>query len=367
MSKKIWLVLILAVFGVNACTAFSSAEEKTDNELFVITPIPHIPLSPLPDEFPKIDRYPPTGLASFQQETLEIEIGKNPGLGIRSLHAKGITGRGVGIAIIDQTLLVDHQEYVDQLQLYEETEDIKGDWSNAQMHGPAVASLAVGKTVGVAPETDLYYIGSAMCNEPNNQRNYLCYAKGVYRIIEINEQLPEDRKIRALSMSIGFREEDKGYAQIMEAIEEARAAGLFVISANDVSVPGTQFIGLSRDPLGNPDDFPSYGPGPWAEYFYDGNFPAGFLMVPMGNRTAASQGGADRYTYYRDGGISWAIPYIAGMYALVVQVDPSITPDEFWELAMETGEMIELEHEGEMFLLGPILNPSALIEALQSE
>ena len=28
------------------------------------------------------------------------------------------------------------------------------------MHGPAVASIAVGKTVGVAPEADLYYISS---------------------------------------------------------------------------------------------------------------------------------------------------------------------------------------------------------------
>ena len=31
---------------------------------------------------------------------------------------------------------------------------------DAQMHGPAVSSIAVGKTVGVAPEADLYYIGS---------------------------------------------------------------------------------------------------------------------------------------------------------------------------------------------------------------
>jgi hypothetical protein len=33
-----------------------------------------------------------------------MELGKNPGLGIRKLHTQGITGRGIGIAIIDQTL-----------------------------------------------------------------------------------------------------------------------------------------------------------------------------------------------------------------------------------------------------------------------
>ena len=87
-----------------------------------------------------------------------LELGKNPGLGVRGLHLRGITGRGVGLAIIDQPLLVDHQEYKDRLRLYEEIH-VKPD-ADASMHGPAVASIAVGKTIGVAPEADLYYIGS---------------------------------------------------------------------------------------------------------------------------------------------------------------------------------------------------------------
>jgi hypothetical protein len=57
-----------------------------------------------------------------------LEQGKSPGLGIHNLHARGITGEGVGVAIIDQTLLVDHQEYTSQLRLYEETDDIAGGW-----------------------------------------------------------------------------------------------------------------------------------------------------------------------------------------------------------------------------------------------
>ena len=51
-----------------------------------------------------------------------MEVGKNPGLGVRSLHKEGITGRGVRIAILDQPLLVDHQEYADRLRLYEEVD-----------------------------------------------------------------------------------------------------------------------------------------------------------------------------------------------------------------------------------------------------
>ena len=48
-----------------------------------------------------------------------IEMNKNPGMGIRELHKEGITGSGVGIAIIDQGLLVDHEEYKDNLVYYE--------------------------------------------------------------------------------------------------------------------------------------------------------------------------------------------------------------------------------------------------------
>ena len=60
------------------------------------------------------------------------------------------------MAILDQPLLVDHQKYAERLSLHEAV-NIRKD-RRAQMHGPAVASIAVGKTVSVAPEADLYYI-----------------------------------------------------------------------------------------------------------------------------------------------------------------------------------------------------------------
>src|SRR5574344_1410727 len=50
----------------------------------------------------------------FDQLKKIKELGMDPGLEIRSLHAKGLTGEGLGIAIIDQTL-GDHQEYHDAL------------------------------------------------------------------------------------------------------------------------------------------------------------------------------------------------------------------------------------------------------------
>jgi hypothetical protein len=47
--------------------------------------------------WPTADRMP----EGFDHERI-MELGKNPGLGVRKVHERGITGRGIGIAIIDQ-------------------------------------------------------------------------------------------------------------------------------------------------------------------------------------------------------------------------------------------------------------------------
>ncbi len=52
--------------------------------------------------------------------TRVMDIGKNPGLGVRQLHAQRITGREIGIGIVDNPLLTDHAEYRERLQWYEE-------------------------------------------------------------------------------------------------------------------------------------------------------------------------------------------------------------------------------------------------------
>ena len=90
-----------------------------------------------------------------------LKNGKNPGLGIKKLHKKGITGKGVSAAIIDQNLLTTHQEYAKQLVWYEENEW----WHNlggSSMHAPAVASILAGKTTGVAPQVRLFLFAPAM-------------------------------------------------------------------------------------------------------------------------------------------------------------------------------------------------------------
>jgi len=85
--------------------------------------------------------------------------------------------------------MVDHREYTNQLRVYEEGEDVTSDWLNPTLHGAAVASIAVGNTVGVAPEADLYFIAMGDCGGAASIQNFdfTCLAKDVLRIISINK------------------------------------------------------------------------------------------------------------------------------------------------------------------------------------
>ncbi len=309
--------------------------------------------------WPSVERMP----AEYSPQQV-LEANKNPGLGMRALHQKGITGRGVSIAIVDMPLLTDHQEIRSQLRWYEEIN--VGSSEPAQMHGAAVASIAVGRTVGVAPEANLYYIGIGD-NLKTPIFYYHLWAQGIRRILEINEHLADKEKIRVISISLGWMPGGAGYQDVTKAVKEAEAQGVFVVYTSMEDVSGYKFHGLERLPGSDPDDFNSFGPASWWDpgLFQNGGFDDR-LLVLMNSRTTASPTGVDDFVFYREGGLSWTVPYIAGTYALAAQVDPAITPERFWEAALKTGHMFEYQIEGQMFRFGKILDPGALMDYLRA-
>ena len=273
----------------------------------------------------------------FDPELL-IEKGKNPGLGIHSLHSKGIDGRGVGMAIIDQPLLTGHQEYASALVEY----DAKGiEEVPVQMHGPPVASIAVGKKVGVAPGAELTYFAVAMWKRDNE-----CYIQSMKKIFLMNETLPEDRKIRVVSISNGMFPQYAHYDEWQEVLLKADSLGIVVITCQmNLLKYGTATATLG----GNPDDPANYTRGKYSSNDDE-------LLVPTGNTTVASHLGIDDYTFYRQGGMSWAAPYIAGVVALGYQVNPDIKPATIVRLLKDTATRTDA---------GPIINPVAFVEEVE--
>ncbi|MFA9375499.1 MAG: hypothetical protein ACERKZ_01980 [Lachnotalea sp.] len=311
--------------------------------------------------------------------TLIMEIGKNPGLGIRDLHEKGITGKGINIAILDYTLLVDHEEYCNQIKLYDEVNNS----GLAEMHGSFVASLSVGKSSGVAPDAGLYFIGASNVTTVNNERvlDFTDYAASINKIVEINNSLPKEEKIRAISISAAWCPDNKGYKEMNEAVEQAKKEGIFVISCNLFETYGFWTYSLEKDSYSNPDDANSFKPYSWDKWiemqsnidgfipYYEeafaNNFQGEMLLVPIGSRTTASPTGQNEYCFYSDGGWSAMEPYLAGLYALACQVNPDVTPDLFWKTALEIGELKEILKDNQKYS-AKMMNPNKLIEKLQN-
>ena len=267
-----------------------------------------------------------------------LEDGKNPGLGIRALHKQGVDGRGVGIAIIDQPLLKDHIEYADRIVKYEAI-DVQG--VPVQMHGPPVSSIAVGKTCGVAPGASLYYFAVPMWKRENQT-----YCDAINKLIKLNADPNTTERVRVVSISTGMFSQQANFQRWKEALKKADQNGiLFVTCAQDT----IQYGMLARIPGKDPDDPAGYKSGIYGVR-------PGVVLVPASNRTTACHTGSDVYTYWREAGMSWAAPYLAGLAVLAYQVNPDIEPKKIVTLWQETAVQTNV---------GAVVQPKDFIEAVR--
>jgi hypothetical protein len=202
----------------------------------------------------------------------------------------------------------------------------------------------------------------------NLELDFRGIAKAIHRLLDVNTNLPPDRRIRVISLSMGWSPGTLGYEDAMAACERARQARVFVISTSLRQTHSLQFDGLNRGASADPDRFESFGPGSWwATMFWNGEMrfkPGTRLCVPMDARTTASPMGSSEYVHYDSAGWSWAVPWVAGLYALACEVDPGITPETFWAEALATGRTLELQHGDERIPFGTLADPVALIERL---
>lgn len=345
-----------------------------------------------------------TKMSNEQRAILDeyTEKMKNPGLGIRSLHEQGITGKGVKIAIIDQPL-VEHKEYSQNVVHHESVNCEEVGWTKASMHGAAVASIAVGKETGVAPDADLVYFSAVNISKDKSEvaqyaanlreklasdqfsdrekewfqeelddtekgvaTSNLPYAQAIERILDMNKDLSPEEKIPVISISWGFAPDAPGYDKLQEVLQRAKDEGVFVVSTALEDTHKLQTCGANRDPQLDPDKPESYEAGAfWKDdlrSFEDAK--DSLLLVPMDHRTTADFWDDSSYRYEgNDGGMSWSTPWIAGMYALAKQVSPDITPEEFWQKALETSNPCNNNDDGKY--VGRLLNPEKLIETLK--
>ena len=334
-----------------------------------------------------------------------IEEAKDPGLGIKELHQEGIDGRGIRVAIIDQTLssekgeFVPHSEYASNIVDYKEFGEAKDE--EVSMHGPAVASLLVGKTCGIAPGAELVYRAAASGRDFNDQ------ADALLDIIEYNKALPPHDKVRIVSCSIGYMEQNPelGLERWIEAIKKAEAEGIIVSDVGErtgVDYMGGGAIGDKADPEDYDSDLSSKDQeeilskifaesggdidlilqkirgikeGDIVESLSDSTLREKIkyalshrevkgIVIPSDYRTMASvwpssqiRPDSEEYMYNGRGGISWAVPYLSGLFALAFQINPDLTKKEIADAINRTASVNKKGLR--------VVNPKGFIEALR--
>jgi len=321
-----------------------------------------------------------------------LEKSKNPGLGIKKLHEQGITGQGVVVAIIDLKLDINHPEYKDSISDYQEYDEAKNE--PISMHGPAVTSLLVGKDCGVAPGAKLVYkaVPSGRC--------FYSRSKALNDIIENNKHIPQNEQVRIVSCSIGYMIDnpEPGLDKWIKTIQKAQEAGIFVIDVGGDKIDIDFTGGGSPE---NKDDFESYRP--WLaheeldKFIAEGNIDkilewiketskdallnisdsdlrkkiethlaelknkmATEIIVPSDYRTMASSWSKKgQYMYNGKGGMSWSVPYLAGLFALALQINPNLQKEEIAEIIKKSAVV---NNKGLK-----IVNPEGIIELVKEK
>ncbi len=255
----------------------------------------------------------------------------NPGLGVRKLHQGGLTGKGVNVAIIDQPLYQDHPEFAGKIAAYHDV----GCQSENSMHGPAVTSLLVGAKCGTAPGARVCFVAA-----PSWTADTAYQARALDWIVEQSAQLPPKEKIRVVSVSAapGGRGSpfNKNTEQWDPACERAEKAGILVLDCTEHH----GFIGPCFYDASDPEDVAKCKPGfPSRPGMNTSERSQGqVVLVPCSPRTTGEEyvKGQCGYQHCGQGGLSWSIPYCAGVLALGWEARPELTGPQMRELLFQS-------------------------------
>lgn len=286
--------------------------------------------------WPTVDKLPPGVIPATVMSNA-----MNPGLGIRALHRQGITGKGVNVAIIDQPLNDTHPEYKGKIAAYR---DFECD-ARSSMHGPAVASLLVGEQCGTAPGARIYYAAV-----PSWFRDARYYAQALDWIVEQNRALSASNKIRVVSVSAAPSGPgspfNKNQDQWDRAWEQAEKEGIVVLDCTTHhGIVGPCFYeAMDRE---NPARCKPGFPGREMQFI-----PGKRLLVPASPRTTAEhkEGADPGYQYMGRGGLSWSIPYCAGVLAQGWQLRPEKSGPEMMDLLFQTA----WHSRPDLFIIQPV-------------
>ncbi len=275
-------------------------------------------------------------------------------------HKRGITGRGVTVAVMDTGIILhpdfDHRilDFTDFTQGRTKAYDDNG-------HGCHVAGIIAGSGkisrgtyMGMAPECSLFVM-KVLDRKGNGN------TAQVLRAIDFVIENREKYNIRILNISVGMlpSADEAEKKNLMDAVKKAWNHGIVVVAAagnngpdkNSVTIPGQC---KSIITVGSIDDYVKSKRG--LKNGYSGRGPTESCVVKpeiLAPGTAIKSCSA-RGGYEIKSGTSMSAPIISGAIALLLQKYPNMTPAQvklrLYERAVVLGEAGEQKYWGVVYL-----------------
>lgn len=262
-----------------------------------------------------------------------------------------LSGSGITIAIVDTGIDSDHLDINDN-KVIGWNDLVNGQSSpyDDQGHGTHVASIAAGsgdsnyRYKGVAPDASLVGVKVLDTNGAGSMTQII---QGVEWLIDHKDEY----QIQIANLSLGSTGSSDGGDALSQAVNAAVDHGITVVVAAGNSGPNRYSIGTPAAAekaitVGSMADVGERG------YFlnlYSSRGPTSDgrnkpdISAPGHQITAAEANSADNYVAYS--GTSMASPFVAGTLALILQINPDLTPDQLKNTLLESCEDWGKENE----------------------
>lgn len=185
------------------------------------------------------------------------------------------------------------------------------------------------------------------------KRDFAQRVAALQQILEYNKDKPLTERIRVVSVSIGFNPNFEHLQEWKDALKQARQVGVIVIHCS------MKMLGVGC-PLGKNVNDPAqykvcyFAQEPGRFPFY----PSELWYLPIDNRTTASYEGIKDYFFGAKGGLSWGAPYLAGVIALGLQVNPLLDEEAVFDCLKKTATP---------FQGGWLVNPVSFVEQISPQ
>ena len=292
--------------------------------------------------------------------------------GIDKLHAQGLTGKGIGVCVIDSGAS-NHEDFGDRITAWKDFTTAQSNVPTDPIgHGTMVTGLLAGdgtlsdgKIMGVAPEVDIISARATSMSESILALQWAIENKDEYNIKVVNISMGSVALLPA---------KDDPWAQ---AVTKAVEAGIAVVvaSGNDepggaVTTPGISpdaiTVGAMNDraTIRRDDDRVAYTKSAQG-YTKEGILKPDILAPGMNLFSACSPDSmiSSGGKYNIASGSSLAAPIVSGLCALLLQANPNLTPKDLKTLLQRTSEPVNNPSDRHIgALVNSVINPEKSVE-----